>query len=297
MSKRDLVTAGLVALVAAQGACASVGAERPAIAADRPGFATSAEVAPLGTAQVNIGYSRHSDSHGTSHAIGETLVRLPIAKRVELRFQGNSYVVHEVAGHRESGQQDVAVGAKLGLVQSHHPGFVPSVAAVVTTSLPTGSAHFGSRSAVPEARLALGWLLGHGAAIHANGAYSSVEDHGHRTGHYAASATLAKEWGGRLGTFGEYVGKRAEGHHETHHAAAAGVTYRPSHDVQVDLWSETSVGGHERERVFGLGFSHQWGPRRAHGAQGGHHAAKDKRDKHAPKDKHGAKGKPSPDKH
>lgn len=129
------VLAGMVPLHG-QDQPASADAQGP-IVTDRPAFTNSSVVVPMGSLQVENGFLETSND-GQSTADGpETLVRLGIAKRTELRFTVPDYYQNlNTVGCCSSGFGDAAAGvqAQLGPTPG---GFDVSV--ILFLSFPTGA--------------------------------------------------------------------------------------------------------------------------------------------------------------
>ena len=84
------------AMTAALGACAHLGAPGPVVA-DRPGYTDTPVALPAGAMQLEAGVTDDrvgpSDSRTEYVSAGETLLRLGLGARTELRLFGNSYGV------------------------------------------------------------------------------------------------------------------------------------------------------------------------------------------------------------
>jgi hypothetical protein len=107
------------------------------IATDRPAVTNSSVVVPVGTLQVENGFLETS-SQGQSVIDGpETLVRIGVAKRTELRFSVPDYEYNlTTTGGLQSGLGDFAVGLKEQLGPTRG-GF--DVSAILFLSFPTGA--------------------------------------------------------------------------------------------------------------------------------------------------------------
>jgi hypothetical protein len=114
---------------------ASVDAAQP-IATDRPAFTNSSVVVPTGSLQVENGFLETS-SQGQSVVDGpESLLRLGIAKRTELRFTVPDYFYNLNTGAVGSGFGDFAFGVKEQLGPT--PGKF-DVSVILFLSFPTGA--------------------------------------------------------------------------------------------------------------------------------------------------------------
>ena len=109
-------------------------AQAPDLVTDRPDQTESSVVVPLGFAQVETGYLYTRDFGSSSRKALGTLVRIGIARRVELRF-GHAGFISAASG---SGVGDSQIGAKVNLVGES--SWRPEVAVLTGFSLPTGQA-------------------------------------------------------------------------------------------------------------------------------------------------------------
>ena len=105
------------------------------IATDRPAITNSSVVVPAGSLLLENGFLE-TRSHGQSAVDGpETLLRVGVAKKTELRFTVPDYFYNLSGGVPGSGFGDLALGVKQQLGPTH--GF--DVSAILFVSLPTGA--------------------------------------------------------------------------------------------------------------------------------------------------------------
>ncbi|MCL5746585.1 MAG: transporter [Acidobacteria bacterium] len=126
-------------------AAAAAQTETPAgLGADGPAFAVGTEVVPRGILQLETGMEYaidHEDGRRVSAwSHGETLARLGVWRRLELRFSTGGFE----RSHGEAGWGDTGLGAKLLLFEEARHR--PALALVPEVSVPVGQARFGGGS-------------------------------------------------------------------------------------------------------------------------------------------------------
>lgn len=75
------------------------------------------------------------------------LLRFPFIRAAELRLGLGTIVTTSPAGSRETGVADITVGTKIRLSAGDGSALSPTVAAILASSLPTGSDAIGSDGA------------------------------------------------------------------------------------------------------------------------------------------------------
>jgi len=121
------------------------------IATDRPAVTDSSIVVPANSLQLENGFSMTSAGGQAGFDVPETLVRLGIFSKTELRFTAPDYYLNTDTGAGfRSGFGDVAIGVK------HQLGPTPGgfdVSLVLALSLPTGSHSISSHGYDPQLQL------------------------------------------------------------------------------------------------------------------------------------------------
>jgi hypothetical protein len=236
-------------------ACAGAGFRTPLVT-DRPDFTESA--ATVERVQAEAGYTFTRTDDVREHALGELLVRVAVAPRAELRFGLNSFVVSSVAGDRQSGFEDVSLGVKLALHDGEN-GFLPAVALILASSIPTGSSHFGTDALQPEAKLALARDITEMVGVSANLNYAYASDAAGRFHQAAASLSFGFALGGSTGAYAEYFGfyppERDAG---AVHYINGGLTCQFSERLQVDARAGRRIDGSDGEYFVGVGIARRW---------------------------------------
>ncbi len=211
----------------------------PEIVTDRPDTTESAIVVPRGSIQFENGFGWTRDHGSSTLDLSETLVRLGLWRRTEIRFLAPNYLYGTAGGPNASGFADMGVSVKQQL------GPLPGrfdLAAIVGASLPTGAHDVSTRGFDPFLKfgwsrdLADGWTVGGMPAL-----FYATED-GRRNLTWELTWNLEREIGKRSAAFVEYAGDypHTGGSRQLLHCGAA---FRPTPRQQVDL-------------IFGFGISH-----------------------------------------
>jgi Putative MetA-pathway of phenol degradation len=177
-----------------------------AIEADRPDFTESPETVPPGSIQAEGGYTYNHDESGTSHSIGELLLRVPATRQAEVRVGFNSYLIDRGSGVVRRGLEDMEVGTKVRIIGREERSLIPNVSILGLTTLPTGHRGMGSRAMQPTAKLALSWQLGGRLSLQSNANYTYASQDGSRFSQWAGSASFGTEFTPRVETFVEWFG-------------------------------------------------------------------------------------------
>jgi hypothetical protein len=202
---------------------------------ERPDFTESTEVVGKGVIQFENGLTVERD-HGTNNVTaGETLVRVGISKRVELRFGGDGFLAQGNPGIPSVyGYSDVELAAKFTVFrQGSH---TPAVSLIPMLSVPAGSKEFSSGSYDPTLKVAMARELRRGFSLSGNLNFSSLGSEDGRFLQTAISASLEHELGHGFGAYGEVFGLTAlEKGGSAAWIANTGVCRLIGKDAQVDV--------------------------------------------------------------
>ncbi len=237
------------------------------ISTDRPSFSAGPQIVSTAfKAQIESGYTYTRSGGDKNHALGEILVRVPVAESVELRFGVPSYQFQRGGGGKASGFGDASVGAKIKFTDAaEKPGLFkkPATAVVVSTTLPTGSEAFGSDDLQPQAVFALSTLLVEKIGITSNIGYLRASDGiGNNFNQGFASLLLSRGLTKRLGGYFEVYGQSRVSAASSDGAkyANAGLTYLLNNNSQLDARFGSGLGNHAAgpDYFFGFGYSQRF---------------------------------------
>ncbi len=248
------ILAGAVAL--SLGACVrpAMQAEPAPIASDRPSFFAGTSIAEVGHPLLEIGTTYARTDGANLLAVGEPTLRVGLSPRVEVRVTAPSYLMLRPDAVRADGLGDVGLGAKVNLlgVPEGAPRLHPRLSLLAGTSLPTGSAAFGSDRALASAALLAAWSLGERVALDANLVWGQGDVGGGTADTWAAVAGLSMALSDRAGSFAELFSTRGPSNDWDPATLHAGVTYLLRPSLQID-W-HAGVRLKESGEGYYLGF-------------------------------------------
>ena len=264
-ARRAATLLGLITLLAPAGFAAE--APPPDLVTDRPDQTESALSVPRGFVQLEAGYSRTEFDgdgfSGTADAVPQTLVRIGLSERIELRVGLDGYIWEDVSASAEDdGLGDGSIGVKIGLAPGSGP--VPQVALLVSSTLPLGDTGFSSDRADPGLlllvahdltdRLSLGYNVGP-----VWGTAAEVTGERHTLSVLRWTSALGISATDRLGFFVELFGETGlSAHGSANTSGDAGLTYLLQPNLQLD--AATGVGlSDAADDWFGtVGVSYRW---------------------------------------
>ena len=256
-----LALAGLLALSLPASA-----AEEPLVT-DRPDQTESAEVVPKGTLQLEAGWTFTRDDEGAAwleqHEIPQTLLRVGVSRRIELRFGWDGYATSEIESPAGRVDHDGVGDASLGLKALLRPatGREPQIALLAGTTLPVGDDEVTSDEADPELRLALAHDLTDRLSLGYNVGVARESEPGEGSRELAfGTVALGIGLGDRTGMFLELFGDTPldSGDGDGAISFDAGVTYLLRETVQLDLAAGRRLGGAAPDWFLGVGLSWRW---------------------------------------
>ncbi len=219
---------------------------------DRPDFTESAEVVPLGMAQVEGGYTFSQSGSSSRHSFGELLLRMSVWERCEARIGLNSYVLTRAPGERAEEFEDGSLGFKLELLAGA-AGWRPATAVIAGVSLARQAA--AAAEFRPQLKLATAWGLGARTALSTNLNVARVESGREISGSCSLAMELGGPWGGFVESFGFLPTE--PGSAGTAYANG-GFTWRAGEDLQLDARIGVGWNGIEPDHFLGLGIARRW---------------------------------------
>ena len=207
--------------------------------------------------QLEAGYSRARLDQRTRHAFGETLVRVGVGPRTELRAGLSPYLRTVTPAATVQGIGDASVGVKHRLRDA--AGWAPAVALTVGTTLPTGARGVGAGAAQPEGALAAEWKLPHGLRALGMASYRNAIAAGDRYGLTTVAAGGRANLGSSAAAQVEYarVASTRAGAADVHHLRVGGAL-RLTPDLQLDGWAGRATSAGTHETLLGIGFACRW---------------------------------------
>jgi len=235
--------------------------EAPELIGDRPDQTESSETVAPGYVQFELGwtYRENDDGRTSSHAFPETLIRIGVVDRLELRvgFDGYIWADADDTG-RFDGAGDVEIGLKWKLWEES--GRRPKTAVLAGTSVPSGEAPFSSERFDPSLRLAFTHTLNETLSLGYNvaGLWATEEDaEGNRDTNAAIaySAALGIALTNRLGAFIEFFGETPTDSGAPAHSVDTGLTWLVADNVQIDVVGGIGLSNAADDWFLGAGLT------------------------------------------
>lgn len=254
--------------VLALGACAHIGVPG-AVVPDRPGYTDAPVALPAGAVQLEAGMTDDRTRSGATRtqyvSAGETLLRLGVGARSELRIFGNSYGIRSVDGAPTvRGMEDVKLGAKLNLraIPDSVHSWVPNAALLAATTLSTGGNGIRAGHAQPEAKVAVNWTTASPLSLYSNLGYGTIYNEVGRASRMWLSTAAWWSVNPRISAFAEglTIGRASgSGSGTAGNDVDAGLTYLINDRLQLDARIGRGVGSEtSSERFIGVGFARRW---------------------------------------
>jgi hypothetical protein len=221
-------------------ACAHCAAQTAVqIVTDRPDVTESSIVVPLGSIQMENGITWAQDHGASVLDASETLLRLGVWTRTELRLSAPGYVYRVDGQHTVSGFGDGSIGLKEQL--GPLPGAI-ELAVILAISVPTGAKTLSSHGLDPLLKLPWSRELEHGWSMGGMQSIFYNTDHRHRELTGESTLYLEREIAKHADLFTEYVADYSgavAARQEIHFGTAYRITTRQQADFH-----------------FGFGLSH-----------------------------------------
>jgi hypothetical protein len=230
------------------------------IVPDRPDFTDGVQV--VRALQVEGGVTLSRTGSERELAVGEILVRVPVATRLELRLFAPSHLRVRDHDATQSGFGDAAAGIKLALTDGDPASrAIPATAFLATTSVPTGSDEVSDDAYQPEVKVALEWELSDSLGIGVNLGYSRPSDGGERFDQLFATVSAGISISPSVGAFVEvYAFNRADASGSSATYADTGLSYLVNPNLSLDARIGFGLGNDVEgsESFVGIGVSRRF---------------------------------------
>ena len=243
-----LVIALFCAASANAGLAQSVGEE---IVTDRPDITESATVVPKASLQAENGLTWTNDRLNNLVTLCQTLLRLGVSDRTELRLTLPSYSLGFSRGLGSSGVTDISIGFKqqLGPLPG---GFDLSL--IVATSVPSGSAHRTTHRLDPFLKVPWSRELGNGWSIGGMASIFLPTEQSKRNLILEPTFVLQRDLSRSLDVFAEYGGDYPQ-HAGARQTIHFGTAYRINSTNQIDFHFGFGLSSATPQRFFAIGYS------------------------------------------
>ncbi|MBN2290198.1 MAG: transporter, partial [Candidatus Glassbacteria bacterium] len=219
-----------------------------------------AGIVPTGTLQLEGGYRYSRVGPDKMHTLGEALLRVAPAEKLELRIGVNSYLVSRSPGGDDSGFGDGSLALKYKLLQRGEGMGAVDLSTILGTTLPTGSEIYRENKLQPWTQLILEWNINGDVVLSYNFYYGLASSSGDQYNTFGSGIAFSFPLADRLGCFLEYYGIAVEkGYGENTSYLDGGITWLLSNNLQVDIHSGAGLGETDPNYFVGVGLSFNWG--------------------------------------
>jgi hypothetical protein len=223
----------------------------PEIVTDRPDITESSIVIPKASIQMENGVTWTSDHGQRTFDISETLLRLGVASRTELRFGAPNYTFGFTGRTPPSGLADLSVGVK------HQIGPLPGgfdVAVIAAISFPTGANRPSSHGYDPFLKIPWSKELKHGWSIGGMQSVFWYTDGARRNRTWEPTFYVERQITKPWDAFVEYGGDYAQ-HGGSKQVAHVGTAFKITPTNQVDFHFGFGMSRATPGRFFAIGYS------------------------------------------
>ncbi len=219
----------------------------PPIATDRPAVTDSSVVVPPGSLQFENGFADTVTQGQTTFDFPETLLRLGVASKTELRLTAPDFFDQSGAG---SGFGDVTIGIK----QQLGPAAGFDVSLVLSLSLPTGARAFSSHGYDPSVQLPWSRALSKNWTIAGMCSVYGLTENGRRNVTGETTFLFDRQLTSRWDAFAEYAGDFPE-QGGPRHLLHFGTAYKIAPEQQLDFHFGVGLSAAAVDHFFGIGYS------------------------------------------
>lgn len=222
---------------------------------DRPEFTATSTLVGAGFVEFEDGFTIGNEGSAYTFSGPETMMRVGLSKRVELRLDGDGFLADWTAGAKPmKGRSDFETSVKTGLFGQKR--FRPSVSIITSVSIPAGSAYFSSNGYDPTVKLAWDKDLVKGFAIGGNLDLGSITTPEGRVSQRAMSWSVSRDLGAGFGLFGEvYDVSALVAGNPSLWSGDGGITRAIGGNVEIDLRAGRRFNDVESNWCFGAGIA------------------------------------------
>ena len=221
------------------------------IVTDRPDITESATVVPKASLQAENGLTWTNDHLDNLVTLCQTLLRLGVSDRTELRLTLPSYSLGLSRGPSSSGFTDISIGFKQQL--GPLPGGI-DLSVIVATSVPSGSADKTTHRLDPFLKVPWSREFGNGWSIGGMASIFWPTEEGRRNLILEPTFVLQRDLSKSLDVFAEYGGDYVQ-HGGSKQTIHFGTAYRINSTNQVDFHFGFGLSSSTPHQFFAVGYS------------------------------------------
>lgn len=235
------------------GALRAQSTDVPAISTDRPSVGTSPDILSPRSVQMESGVNLAYGSKNYAADLPESLVRIGIGLRSEIRFTSPNLMrqSYAAAGSALMQAQDMAFSMKVGLAE---PNSILPKTGLLALSCPSGNKNQTSGSYDPIVGLIWEQVIPHGFTIIENLEAQHTSVSSSRVTNWLPSVLIERSFSPKLSWFAEYAPTFSM-HAATLHIVDGGLIYTATSNSQFDLrvgYQNDSAGLHN---ILSFGYS------------------------------------------
>jgi hypothetical protein len=222
---------------------------------DRPHIADSSVNVPKGYYLQENGFQQTWPGSGGAFDIPETLMRLGVLSRTELRFNVPNYLLSRTGAPHVEGWGDIQAGFKhrLGPLFGDY-----QIAVNPYISIPTGAQRVSSKHVDPNIKFPWSKELGRGWDMEGMQSIFMPTINGKRNVDWQTCVVLNRSWGRKKNAFIEYAGDVIS-RHRSIQVIHFGAAYRPNRFMQIDTQFGFRMSNAAPVAFLGFGYSYLLG--------------------------------------
>lgn len=224
------------------------------IVTDRPDATESSSVVEPGYYQIEAGWI-YADNDGTGvdvHTLPQTLFRMGIVDRLELRLGWDGYIDEGSGG--ASGVGDGELGTKIYLLEAE--GNIPETALLASISIPVGDREFTTDEVDPGFRFAMAYDLSGKTSFGTNlGAEWETDASDSTLSSFIYTAALGYDVTEVVGAYIEIFGDAGMSASGDSHSVDGGFTFLLAENFQLDALGGVGISSDADDWFVGAGAS------------------------------------------